>query len=906
MNRKRTIAGLLIIGVVTALSAFITIDDDPISKIIARLDKWLQDHPQEKVYLQLDKPYYAAGDDVWFKAYIVAGGRHRLSAISGVLNVELIDELDSIKQSVKLPVVNGLTWGDFALPDTLKDGNYHIRAYTNWMRNAGEAYFFDKTFAVVNSITNKVFTKTVYTYSTRDGRPNVEAVINYTDLNGAPYAGNQVSYTVNLGSRIVTRGKGLTDANGNLTLSFANTNPQLLNTGRIVTELRLADKRTITKSILVKAASGKTDIQFFPEGGNLVYGNESKIAFKAVGADGLGVDIKGTVLDDKNNPVTTFTAMHLGMGVFNIKPESGRTYKAQVIYPDGSSNTIDLPAPVNTGYTLNISNVSDNIIVKILPGPDVTKAPSETGAMSLVAQSGGIIYYAGKSQPGSKFFRVIIPGHKFPAGIVQFTLFSAAGEPMNERLVFVENPDQLKLGISSENQSYSPRQKVKIAIDAKDPGDKPVQGSFSVSVTNETTVPVDEAAEGSILSNLLLTSDVRGYIEQPGYYFTSPGEKTTAALDVLMLTQGYHRFEWKQVLGDNYPADIYQAEKTLGVSGHLKTLSGKPVANGKVTLFTNSRGFFLIDTTSDNTGRFSFNNLVFGDSVKFVVQARTAKDRKNLHIDLDNITPPSTAKNRNAPGMLVNISDGLSPFLQNSAGWYAGQLKYGLIDHAQILKEVKITAKKNPAEHSANLNGPGSADQIVSGYQIAGMGCVQLADCLQGKLAGVRFMNGKPYLAGGFRAAPMTIIIDGVNVEADILNDLNASDIESIEVLRSIGYTAIYGARGGSGVLIITTKRGESNYEVRRYAPGVVTYSPKGYYKVRAFYSPRYDDPKTNVSVPDLRSTIYWNPNIVTDKDGKASFDYFNADTKGTYRMVIEGIDADGNLGRKVYRYKVE
>jgi uncharacterized protein YfaS (alpha-2-macroglobulin family) len=103
---------------------------------------------------------------------------------------------------------------------------------------------------------------------------------------------------------------------------------------------------------------------------------------------------------------------------------------------------------------------------------------------------------------------------------------------------------------------------------------------------------------------------------------------------------------------------------------------------------------------------------------------------------------------------------------------------------------------------------------------------------------------------------------------------------------------------------LINTKKG--NYRGAAPTPNIVAFAPKGYYKAREFYSPRYDDPKTNNPMADLRSTIYWNPNVATDKDGKASFEYFNADNKGSYRVVIEGIDGNGNLGRQVYRYRVE
>lgn len=892
---------MLLIGGITALVGFTRIDDDPVAKIIAQLGKWYAAHPQEKVYLQLDKPYYAVGDDIWFKAYVTAGSEHRLSAISGVLNVELIDDSDSVKQYIKLPVINGLTWGDFALPDTLKEGNYRIRAYTNWMRNAGRDYYFDKTISIGNAITNTVFTKTEYTYS----QQKVNAVINYADLSGTPYSGKQVNYQVDLGPNNIQKGRGQTDDKGNLNISF-NVSEETAKPGRIITTIKLDEKKSVIKSVLIKAASGKVDLQFLPEGGNLVFGNDSKIAFKAVGADGLSVTVNGVIMDEQNNKAATFTSNHLGMGEFNFRPMAGKTYKAKVTYADGSENTVPLPAATNSGYTLNVDNTDvDNIQVKITPGEAVTANTSETGVISLVAQSGGVIYYAGKSKPGIKLFTATIPKSKFPTGIVQFTLFSETGEPLNERLVFVQNNDQLKLDVTSDQQTYQPRQKVKIELAANDKTGKPVIGSFSVSVTDETKVPVDETAESTILSNLLLTSDLRGYVEKPNYYFTDANGRTADDLDVLMLTQGYHRFEWKEVLNDTYAPITYQPEKTLEISGHLKNLLGKPVANGKVTLLTTKGGIFMVDTVSDSKGHFTFRNLVFRDSVKFVVQARTAKDHKNVEIDLDNVTQEKAGTNKNAPDMQVNISGGSLPFLLNSKNWYSEQLKFGLVTNSILLKQVEIKAQKiNPAENSSNLNGGGNADQVVSGDDLVGLGCAQITDCLQGKLFGVSFQNGIPYL--NRNTAPMTVIIDGLTVDSDILNTLSANDIASIEVLRNIMYTSIYGGRGGGGVLIITSKRGGAIYSVQRYSPGIVTYNPKGYYKARTFYSPQYDNPAKNTQMADLRSTVFWNPNIVTNKEGKASFGYFNTDNKGTYRVVIEGIDDNGNLGRQVYKYKVE
>jgi hypothetical protein len=899
MYRKKIVSIVFIVACLAAIWGFKSIDDDPIQKISDKLDAWLLNNPQEKVYLQMDKPYYAIGDTIWFKAYTVIARKHQLSALSGVLNVDLIDDRDSLTKSIKLPITSGLTWGDITLPDSLPEGNYHIRAYTNWMRNAGEAYFFNKAITIVNTITNNVFTKADYSYSNQNDQHKTNTVINYTNLEGVPYANKEVHYQVQLGSKTVDRGKGQTDDKGNLSISF--TSKASLTGGSIITNIKLDDGKIIRKSIVIKATSAKVDVQFFPEGGNLVAGNRSRVAFKAVGADGLGASVKGVITDDQNKEVAIFSTQHLGMGAFYITPENNKIYKAKLTYADGSESSVDLPKTTNQGYTLSIEDSTRYALsVSVIPGADVT-ASAQAGTLSLVAQANGVIYYAGKSEPGSKKFNALVLKRKFPSGIVQFTLFSATGEPLNERLVFIQNPDQLQMDVDAK-ASYAPRQKVKMNLNVKDRADKPATGSFSVAVTNETNVPVDEVNESTILSNLLLTSDIKGYVEKPNYYFTDINDKSRADLDVLMLTQGYRRFEWKQLLDDKQPQLAYEPEKALGISGRMKNLFGSPVVNGSVRILSNKGGFFMIDTLSNQQGKFNFGSMFFADSTKFVIQGRTAKDRKNVQIDVDSPLPQSIGPNKNAPDMQVDLTAGLAPFLQSNKAYNDAMIKAGFLKRPIMLQEVVIREKKNPVEHSQNLNGAGNADMVIMSDRLGNCGNF-LYNCLQGLIPGVLFKNGIPYNTR--TNGNMAIVVDGTFVEDDVFQDIDPTDVESVEALVAIHYTSIYGSRGANGILLITTKRGRSNTP-QRYAPGVITYMPKGYYKAREFYAPKYDDPKTNTAVPDLRNTVYWKPNIITDKEGKASIEYFNGDAKGTYRVVIEGIDADGNLGRQVYRYKVE
>lgn len=903
MAYKRILTGLLL--AVSAISIYsFSIDDDVIARVQQQLEKWTEAHPVEKVYLQMDKPYYTAGDDIWFKAYVTVGTTHQLSAYSGVINVELINDQDSIKQSLKLQLTGGTAFGDFALPDTMHEGNYRIRAYTQYMLNAGNNYIFDQAISIGNVITNKVFTKTTFNYSAENGRNVINTVINYVDVNGVPYVGDNASYSVLLNNGVVAKGKGVTDAQGNLNIGIPADSTALLSSGRIVTGLTIAKGNVVYKSIPVRAMAPTADVQFFPESGNMINGSPTKVAFKAIGTDGLGVDIKGAVVDNTGNVVAAINTVHMGMGAFELEPQAGKTYKAEITYPDGTKGIVPLPKAIDNGYVMNLSTAAPQWIRLTVSMAKANVSADPGKQISVVAQSSGKVYYAARSNPGSAMFTTVIPKSKFPNGIVQFVLFSATGEPMNERLVFIQNPDQLNLSVSAGAQTYGPRQKVKLNIDAKNKDGKGIVGSFSVAVTDESKVPVDDNSGNNILSTLLLTSDIKGYVEQPGYYFNNINEKTRADLDVLMLTQGYHRYDWKAVMNDKPVPNVYAREVNFNISGTITTPSGAPVVKGKVELVNFDDGVLKLDTLTDERGHFAFNGLVFPDSTKFLIQARNAKNKRDVIIKIDTVPPPKIAGYKNAADFKVNVSSSLSSYALNNKLFYAEQIKSGVGNHVITLREVQIIAKREAFKHSQNLNGAGNADQTFVAKDLINFNCVRLFDCFQGRLTGVTIRGGIPYTTRGGGA--MAVIIDGMIVDAGYADNINVNDVQSIEVLRSIGYTAIYGPRAANGAILITTKRGDQRvFTPDNFRSGIKGYYPKGFYKAREFYSPQYDA-KINTKLADLRSTIFWKPDLITPEDGKIAVEYFNAGTPGTYRVVIEGIDGDGNIGRQVFRYKVE
>jgi hypothetical protein len=381
-----------------------------------------------------------------------------------------------------------------------------------------------------------------------------------------------------------------------------------------------------------------------------------------------------------------------------------------------------------------------------------------------------------------------------------------------------------------------------------------------------------------------------------------------------MLTQGYRRFEWKQILNDQNTLVAYQPQTMLELSGSLKTPSGKPIANGKINLAATREGLF-VDTVSDSNGNFKFKGLDLPDTAKMLLNARTAKNEKNVTIIVKNSDyAPALASIKTENVILLPDEQAL---MAKNYSTYGQIVKNDSLKNARLLKEVKIQAKridKGPdLSSSANLNGPGNADQVIMGGEL---NCGVLSDCLIGKIHNATLENGKFYTfrsqndinyPGGKAVKPaMILIVDGAIMDGSEIDGINTEDVYSIEVLESNTYLAIYGSNAPGGALVITLKRGGESTHDDKSTSGLIILPFNGFYKVKEFYSPKYADPKKETEVDDLRNTIYWNPDVITDKDGKASFEYFNDDTRGTYRVVIEGIDESGNLGRAVYRYKVE
>jgi TonB-dependent SusC/RagA subfamily outer membrane receptor len=793
--------------------------------IADKLKKYFSTYDPEKAYLQFDRPFYAAGDTIYFKAYVTQGGNHKLSDVSGVLHVDFINSDKKIDQSINLRLDSGVCWGDFALPDSLLPGNYRIRAYTNWMLNAGQLDFFDQTIPVGS------FSK-----------PNVSN--------------------------------------------------------------SLAKRPT-------RRIKEKADIQFFPEGGILAEGIRTKVAFKAIGTNGLAINVKGVLLDKENKQVCPIESSHLGMGYFVFYPGKDNSYKAKLSFTDGSQDTVYLMKPETSGISLSVNNDSISTISIRIKANDVYYKTNKNKDFLLVIYSGGktITYPYQQDDP----VITLDMGKKvIQSGVATITLFSQDGEPLCERLFFVQNNDQLRLQIQTEKPSYRKKEKVNLLLNAKNTAGLSVDGHFSMTIINESKISASENSERNILTNLLLTSNLSGYVEQPNYYFKDTSEETRRNLDVLMLTQGYRDFEWKQVLNNETRVLTFQPEKGLNINGKITNLSNQPVPLRSVNMVP-SNGGQLLSTTSDSKGFFQFSNLVFTDTVHVVLSVVNSEGDKTtnkityLKANYEHPMVPDlpyilqSTEDSSMHAYLEKEKKNHNEYIDNDPG------KFKLLNPVTVKTVVQDNQYK-----TQNIAGAGFADQILHADEFGQTGG-QLSETLNGRLHGITFVQGIPFIQSHMVSSPtespqpMLLILDGAEIKfgaAFSIDDIPTTQVETVEVLKYAS-TGVYGMNGANGVLIITTREGN---EVKKgiTALGVLPVTPMGFYKARTFYSPKYNYANGNNIELEMRPTIYWNPEIKTDKDGNASLEYYNAESRGIYKVIVEGIDKNGNIGRLVYRYKVE
>jgi len=815
-----------------------------IGQIVAAVDTFNRQLPEEKLFLHFDKPYYAAGDTIWFKAYLFGGSTHAYSPWSGLLYVELVNDSDQQVKRISVPVSFGLSWGQLALDENVfPPGSYSIRAYTRWMENFGEDAFFHRRLFIAPS--------------------------NLPELMARQRPSGRKAHS----------------------------------SGPLVSS---------TKPIHI-------DLQFMPEGGWLVAGLPSRVGFKATGDDGLGRDIKGTILDSKDDTITRLQSLYKGMGVFELRPQPGERYTASIELPDGSTQRFPLPAARKSGYVIRVENNrgADSLRVSVLISPDRIDARS----FHLIGLSRGTVCFGANMRLNRAEEDGIVPKSAFPSGIAHFTLFDDVGEPVCERLAYIDHRDELNIQLTTDKDSYFTRDSIPLHLRVTTAEGQPVAGSFSLAVTDDAQVRTDNSLAGNIVSHMLLTSGLKGYVETPAWYLATRTEESWQALDALLLTQGWTGYHWKDILqGHRQP--VYAAETEFRITGKVTNLVNGPVKNAKVTLIGAGRTQLAMDTVTGTDGRFVFSNFPPMDSTGFVIQARNVNGKSfGIDVTMDELKPPVFVVAPDPFTLNGDDPDRDSVFLRyvkDNSSIQDGKDPYG--NRYKILQKVVVRA--NPViRGSNNLNGAGQADQVIDEATIQKAGKTNLKSLLLTSVKGFRIAYSKTGIEQYMLFQNnLQIVIDGLRLsrfgagqERETLEFLTAEDIAGIEVMYNPGNTARYNATnvgggrskgmGGMGrqyaFLEITTRSGNGIF--MKKSPGMTTFRPIPVSWPQAFYCPRYpvrqDGAGANGRPEDLRSTIHWQPSVITDKAGQTTTSFYSADRPSTYTIIIQGSDMDGNIG---------
>lgn len=807
---KTKIQTISIISVLFLVLLSFTSSNNPLERIIAGFDRYLEELPQEKVYLHFDRPYYAAGEKIWFKAYLTAGAFHSPSSLSNTIYVELVDEQGKLMKQHKLFSINGSAAGDFALPDSLKSGNYLVRAYTQWMKNFDQDYFFHQSMKIWNPDNNI----------------------------------SQASSKVN--------------------------NEEQLN------------------------------VSFYPEGGDMVNGIPSKVAFKAIGPDGLSKTIKGKVVDDSGEVISEIESNVLGMGAFSFIPQKDRSYFAVI-----EGKEIALPKAKESGLVMGVTNLpgSDNLLV----GVEATKDKNYKD-LYILAQTRGVVCYAARAELASNRMSTKIPKANFPGGVAQITVIDQNGLPVAERLVFVDNEEEhLNLKVTSDKKTYKPREKVTLDIQVNDAEGDPVVTNLSLAVRDDSQVLTDENRE-TIRTYLLMSSELRGNIESPGYYFNEKNKDRREALDHLLLTQGWRRFSFEEAIEPQSVQPEYSIEKGLTIKGKLlNKYNDKPIEEGKVTFLSYYPIMNILEASTKESGEFAIHPVIYFDSAQIVLTGENKRGKKNS-------VEPVVYEKPEFPDVefpLTSLNKTQSEFERNFIAKSIERRQFDMAfdEKTIMLKEIGVKAKRNNFDDLyASSYGRGSVYKRVEddpGLQ----NMVHPLQLIQGRVPGVQIWGGEnnweiqvrginSILAG---TEPL-IMIDDIPVPLESLNGISVQDIKGYRIWKG-PETAVFGVRGANGVIGFYTKKG---YSVSKPQEGVVTFKDNGYHITREFYAPKYDVKKPEHIKPDIRATLFWAPFIQTDSTGHASVTFYNHDLETSVTGIIEGISNTGVPGAANFTYDIE
>lgn len=828
--------------------------------------------PKEKLYLHLDKPFYGAGEKIWFKGYLVNATTHQDNSQSNFIITELINRSDSIVERKKIRRDSLGFHNAFTLPATLPAGDYYLRGYSNWMLNEDPDFFFSRNIKIGNSIDNTIVSSIEYQ---QEEDTHYTAKIKFTSNVQAVFENTTIKYLYLENGKIKNKGKKKTDENGWISISL----PDLKSPAARRIEVEFDDPQYIYKRTFhLPVFTNDFDVKFFPEGGALLSIPHQNVAFKAQGADGFSKEVEGFLFNSKGDTLTNFRSEHNGMGIFTMNPVNNETYYVTVRTNDSITKRFDLPAIEPKGISIAMSHYKQEIRYEI----QKTEATEWPQKLFLLAHTRGKLAILQPINPKRTFGKM--NDSLFTEGITHFMLIDEQGNALSERLIFVPDHKPNQWQITADQPTYGKREKVSLQIAAKDNEGNPVEGTFSVSITDRKSIQPDSLAD-NILSNLLLTSDLKGYVEDPAYYFLNQDARTLRSIDYLMMTHGWRRHKMENVLRTPSLNFTNYIEKGQTISGRIMGFFGANVKKGPICVLAPKYNIIATIET-DEKGQFIVNTS-FRDSTTFLVQARTKKGFAGVDILMD---PPQYPVATHKAPYLNGAATFMEDYLMNTRDQY--YMEGGM--RVYNLKEVTVTAKRERPSSKSIYTG-GINTYTVEEDRLQGYG--QTAFDAASRLPSVTITNGSEIHIRN-NSEPAIIVIDDIVYEdaSDILKDIQVSDMSSISLLRGAD-AVILGPRASGGAVVITLK--DPRNLPARPAQGIITYTPLGYSESVEFYHPTYDTPeKKNAQRSDFRSTVYWNPELRLDAEGKATIEYYTLDSTAPEDIIIEGVDKNGKVCR--------
>ncbi|RYY20382.1 MAG: hypothetical protein EOO04_20165 [Chitinophagaceae bacterium] len=588
------------------------------------------------------------------------------------------------------------------------------------------------------------------------------------------------------------------------------------------------------------------------------------------------------------------------MGYFPIIPEPGEQYKAVWKDQGGKVQQTNLPVAKKSGIVLETKKVPNGITFAVRR---TDEAARDIPAVYIVAQmQQQLLYRAKASLQKNPIVSGMIPLQNIPAGIVQVTIFTEDEKPLAERIVFVNTPDYYFItDLNVPLKSVERRGRNVIQIDVPDT----IACNLSLSITDAGTNP-QEPGDNDIFSQVLLTSDIKGYVHNPMYYFASDVDSVLQHLDLVMMTNGWRRFRWEDVLANKFPNLVHKPEDYLSIEGKVNGLTKSELTQKELTgILTLDNGTQqLLSIPVANDGRFVVPGLFFYDTAKMYYQFNNDKNKilsSKALVDIKNNFLPKANAFKPLPDLAARVLKYDTAILSKNR--FMAQKNIAQIEEdrrVQTLASVEVIAKqktkkeKMDEEYTGGLFRGGDGYTFITEDDPFANSAQSVLQYLQGKVAGLQITGSGQQMSMSWRGGTPSLYLNEMAGDLSLVQNTPMTDVAMIKVFRP-PFMGGFGGGSGGAIAVYTKKGKAANDNIK----GLDFAKIPGYTPPKQFFSPDYSKLDAAQSAGDFRTTLYWNPFVMTDASNRRIlFTFYNNDISKKLRVVIEGVNMEGKLTR--------